>query len=104
MSAALAASLAEPARSEPVASALGEWREGGLGLPCYAYTGPLRFADHHHQANSWGLDGDMLPVDPVFLLGNHRYCTAPARFSSTTLDTTAVSTVVGRCEQNPIPT
>ncbi len=72
MSAALAASLAEPARSEPIASALGEWRDGGLGLPCYAYTGPLRFADHHHEANFWGLDGNMLPDDPVFLLGNHR--------------------------------
>jgi hypothetical protein len=33
-----------------------------------------------------------------------RYCTLPAEFSRTTLESTAVSDLSGKCEQKPTPT
>lgn len=72
MSAAVAASMMKSAWAATTGSALGEWQDGDRNLPCYAYHGPLRFRDEHVTAPMWGLDGRMLPDDPVFLLGNHR--------------------------------
>jgi hypothetical protein len=70
--ATVAASLAKPAWSQSGSNSLGEWIDGSHGLPCYSYRGPIRFSDHHQTNPMWGLDGRMLPDDPVFLLGNHR--------------------------------
>jgi hypothetical protein len=42
---ALAAGSILPAWPAPIAPTLGEWVEDDLGLPCYRYTGPLRFPD-----------------------------------------------------------
>src|SRR5579863_4604558 len=67
-----AAALAKNAWPENAGSSLGEWIDGSQGLPCYAYRGPIRFSDHHQTQPMWGLDGRMIPDDPVFLLGNHR--------------------------------
>jgi Glycosyl hydrolase 36 superfamily, catalytic domain len=67
-----AATLVEQTWPQTAASSLGEWVDGGEGLPCYAYRGPIRFSDHYQTKPMWGLDGKMLPDDPVFLLGNHR--------------------------------
>jgi cellobiose phosphorylase len=64
-----AASLIPPAWSATgaPASPLGEWLDDDSGLPCYRYTGPMRFPDSPQR------DGDpMLPDDPFFLLGNYR--------------------------------
>lgn len=72
MSVAVASSLVKPVWPEAVESSLGQWSEDNEGLPSYSYRGPLRFADHHETSPNWGLDGKMLPDDPVFLLGNHR--------------------------------
>jgi cellobiose phosphorylase len=49
------------------AQSLGEWAEDEYGLPCYHYTGPLRFPDSPREN-----DKAMLPDDPLFLLGNYR--------------------------------
>jgi Glycosyl hydrolase 36 superfamily, catalytic domain len=67
-----AASLVKPAWSRTAGSSLGEWIDGSKNLPCYAYRGPIRFSDHFQTKPMWGLDGKMIPDDPVFLLGNHR--------------------------------
>jgi cellobiose phosphorylase len=73
VSAAVAASLVKPAHSEASGNGLGQWIDGDLGLPCYSYRGPIRFTDRYKEKQPmWGLDGRMLPDDPVFLLGNHR--------------------------------
>ncbi|MGA7341474.1 MAG: hypothetical protein WBX18_12795 [Terracidiphilus sp.] len=72
MSATAAASLVKQAWPQPAGSSLGEWIDGSQGLPCYAYRGPIRFSDHYQTKPMWGLDGKMIPDDPVFLLGNHR--------------------------------
>ncbi|HTY83250.1 MAG TPA: hypothetical protein VMB19_03480 [Silvibacterium sp.] len=72
MGAAAAASLVKPAWSQAAGGSLGEWIDGSQALPCYSYRGPIRFSDHYQQKPMWGLDGRMLPDDPVFLLGNHR--------------------------------
>jgi hypothetical protein len=65
----VASSLVKPAWSEsmPTASSLGEWLDDDYGLPCYRYSGPLRFPDSPKQN-----DSIMLPDDPYFLLGNYR--------------------------------
>ena len=70
--ATVAASLVQPARSQTAGTSLGEWIDGSQGLPCYSYRGPIRFTDRYKTTPMWGLDGRMLPDDPVFLLGNHR--------------------------------
>lgn len=70
--ATVAASLVNPAWPQIGGSSLGEWIDGSHGLPCYAYRGPIRFSDHYQTKPTWGLDGRMIPDDPVFLLGNHR--------------------------------
>ncbi len=72
MGVAMAASFVKPAWSQIAGSSLGEWIDGSHSLPCYAYRGPIRFSDHHQTQPMWGLDGNMIPDDPVFLLGNHR--------------------------------
>lgn len=72
MGVTVAASLVRPAWGESVSSSLGEWMDDSQGLPCYAYHGPIRFSDHYQTKPMWGLDGRMIPDDPVFLLGNHR--------------------------------
>ena len=72
MGATVAASLVQSAQSQTAANSLGEWIDGSQGLPCYSYRGPIRFIDHYKTTPMWGLDGRMLPDDPVFLLGNHR--------------------------------
>ncbi|MGI0135050.1 MAG: hypothetical protein ACREBW_08860, partial [Candidatus Micrarchaeaceae archaeon] len=70
--ATVAASLVKPAWSQTAGGSLGEWRDGSHGLPCYAYHGPIRFVSRYSKAPMFGLDGKMLPDDPVFLLGNYR--------------------------------
>ena len=45
------------------------------------------------------LHGRLLRGSPLL-----NYCILPAAFSSKTFETTAVSDVAGRCEQNPMPT
>ncbi len=72
MSATAAASLVKQAWSQTAGSSLGEWIDGSEGLPCYAYRGTIRFSEHYKTEPMWGLDGKMIPDDPVFLLGNHR--------------------------------
>lgn len=72
MGATAAASLVKPVWSQSDGSSLGEWMDGSQGLPCYAYRGPIRFSDNYQTKPRWGLNGEMLPDDPVFLLGNHR--------------------------------
>jgi cellobiose phosphorylase len=72
MGATVAASLVDPAWSQVGGGSLGEWVDGSQGLPCYTYRGPLRFSDPYQSKSTWGLDGRMIPDDPVFLLGNHR--------------------------------
>ncbi|MGA2351208.1 MAG: hypothetical protein ABSF70_12310 [Terracidiphilus sp.] len=72
MGATVAALFVKPAWSQTAGSSLGEWIDGGQDLPCYAYRGPVRFSDHYKNEPMWGLDGKMIPDDPVFLLGNHR--------------------------------
>jgi len=64
-----ASSFATSSWSATVSPALplGEWLDDDYGLPCYHYTGPLRFPDSPMR------DGAaMLPDDPFFLLGNYR--------------------------------
>lgn len=68
----MVASLAKPARAQAAGASLGEWIDGSQGLPCYAYRGPIHFRHHYQTKPMWGLDGEMIPDDPVFLLGNHR--------------------------------
>lgn len=68
----MAASLVKPARAESTNSSLGGWIDGSHGLPCFSYRGPIRFSDPYRMEPRWGLDGRMIPDDPVFLLGNHR--------------------------------
>ncbi|MGC1384033.1 MAG: hypothetical protein WA823_09650 [Candidatus Acidiferrales bacterium] len=70
--AAVASCLAKPDWTAIPDSSLGAWVDGDEGLPCFSYRSPIRFADHHQATPNWGLDGRMLPDDPVFLLGNHR--------------------------------
>lgn len=53
------------AAGEP--ASLGGWHDDGFGLPCYRYTGALRFPSSPVEN-----DTTMLPDDPVFLLGNNR--------------------------------
>ena len=65
-----AAATAAAARAMPGRAAmppgLGRWTVGPLGLPAYAYTGPLTFTEPV-------ADGQRrLPDDPHFLLGNQR--------------------------------
>lgn len=72
MGATVAASLVRTAWPQSQGGSLGEWMDGSQGLPCYAYRGPIRFSDHYQTKPMWGLDGKMIPDDPVFLLGNHR--------------------------------
>lgn len=72
MGATVVASLAKPARAQAAGASLGEWIDGSQGLPCYAYRGPIHFRHHYQTKPMWGLDGEMIPDDPVFLLGNHR--------------------------------
>ena len=72
VSASVAASFVKPAWSATTSNSLGEWLDGDQNLPCYAYQGPIRFSNHHQTEPMWGLDGKMIPDDPVFLLGNHR--------------------------------
>lgn len=72
MGATVAASLVKPASAQTAGGSLGEWIDGSQGLPCYSYRGPIRFRDHYQTKPMWGLDGKMIPDDPVFLLGNHR--------------------------------
>jgi Glycosyl hydrolase 36 superfamily, catalytic domain len=67
-----AASMIKQSWSQTAGGSLGEWIDGSEGLPCYAYRGPIRFSEQHQTKPMWGLDGKMLPDDPVFLLGNHR--------------------------------
>jgi hypothetical protein len=64
---ALAAGSLLPGWAAPPASGLGEWLDDDLSLPCYRYTGPLRFPDSPRENNT-----AMLPDDPLFLLGNYR--------------------------------
>ncbi|HTS10940.1 MAG TPA: hypothetical protein VMH00_02370 [Candidatus Limnocylindrales bacterium] len=70
--AAVASSFTKPTWAEAPDTSLGRWLDGSEGLPCFSYLGPIRFSDHQQANPSWGLDGKMLPDDPVFLLGNHR--------------------------------
>ena len=72
MGATVAASLVRPAWPQSGGSSLGAWMDDSHGLPCYAYRGPIRFSDHYQTTPMWGLDGKMIPDDPVFLLGNYR--------------------------------
>lgn len=72
MGATVGASFVKPAWSQIALSSLGEWIDGSQDLPCYAYRGPIRFSDQYQTKPMWGLDGKMIPDDPVFLLGNHR--------------------------------
>src|SRR5947209_7409449 len=48
-------------------STLGEWAEDAAGLPCFRYTGPMRFTVPQSTVHA-----DYLPNDPYFLLGNYR--------------------------------
>ncbi|MGA7521514.1 MAG: hypothetical protein WBW84_03475 [Acidobacteriaceae bacterium] len=68
----MAASLTKSAWSQSADNSLGEWIDGSHGLPCYSYRGPIRFLSRYNSDPMFGLDGKMLPDDPVFLLGNHR--------------------------------
>ena len=70
--ATVAASLSKPAWSQTGDNLLGKWIDGSQGLPCFAYRGPIRFVSRYNSGPMFGLDGNMLPDDPVFLLGNHR--------------------------------
>jgi Glycosyl hydrolase 36 superfamily, catalytic domain len=65
----VASSLVTPSWPESTApiSPLGEWLDDDSGLPCYHYSGPLRFSDSPKQNGTV-----MLPDDPFFLLGNYR--------------------------------
>lgn len=47
---------------------LGQWLDDEYGLPCYRYTGPLRFDIKLKD----GERANFIPDDPVFLLGNYR--------------------------------
>ena len=49
-------------------SSLGEWLDDDLGLPCYRYSGPLRFEASPTQNGTV-----MIPDDPYFLIGNYRF-------------------------------
>jgi cellobiose phosphorylase len=64
---ALAAGSLMPAWADQNNADLGEWVTDDLGLPCYHYTGPLRFPDSPKENGSV-----MLPDDPLFLIGNYR--------------------------------
>lgn len=68
----MAASLVKPAWPQSIDKSLGEWIDGSEGLPCYVYRGPLHFACPYNTKPMFGLNGKMLPDDPVFLLGNYR--------------------------------
>lgn len=48
-------------------SKLGDWLDDDYGLPCYRYSGPLKFPESPRENGSV-----MLPDDPLFLLGNYR--------------------------------
>lgn len=64
-----AASLVNPAwpATTGPGTPLGEWLDDAHGLPCYHYTGPLRFPDSPQRDG-----GPMIPDDPFFLTGNYR--------------------------------
>jgi len=64
---ALAADSLLPDWAAPAQSSLGEWLDGEAGLPCYHYTGPLRF-----PLSPVENDTVLIPDDPLFLLGNYR--------------------------------
>lgn len=64
-----ATSLVNPAwaATEAPPAGLGHWLDDDHGLPCYRYTGPMRFPASPRR------DGEpMIPDDPFFLLGNYR--------------------------------
>jgi len=64
----LAAGLCMPALAAANdGSTLGEWLDDDLGLPCYSYSGPLRFQNSPTQNGTV-----MIPDDPFFLIGNYR--------------------------------
>ena len=54
-------------QSSPESQSLGEWLDDDYGLPCYHYTGPLRFPNSPKQNGAV-----MIPDDPYFLTGNYR--------------------------------
>jgi cellobiose phosphorylase len=56
-----------PAWAEDVSPSLGGWLNDDHGLPCYRYTGPLKFPASPTQNGAV-----MLPDDPLFLIGNYR--------------------------------
>jgi Glycosyl hydrolase 36 superfamily, catalytic domain len=64
---ALAAVPFMPAWAANTSGSLGEWLDDDHGLPCYRYTGPLRFQGSPTQNGTV-----MHPDDPFFLLGNYR--------------------------------
>jgi cellobiose phosphorylase len=64
---ALAASSVLPGWTAAEESPVGEWLDDEAGLPCYRYTGALRFPNSPTENNS-----ALLPDDPLFLLGNYR--------------------------------
>jgi Glycosyl hydrolase 36 superfamily, catalytic domain len=64
---ALVAGSVLPAWAAQDDSSLGEWLDDDFGLPCYRYTGPLRFPASPKENGT-----AMLPDDPLFLLGNYR--------------------------------
>lgn len=70
--AVMALSATRSAWSQDGGVSLGEWRDGSHDLPCYAYRGPLQFAKVSKPSPMFGLDGSLLPDDPVFLAGNYR--------------------------------
>jgi Glycosyl hydrolase 36 superfamily, catalytic domain len=64
---ALALSASMPTWASQKSDSLGEWIDDDLGLPCYRYTGPLRFSQSPTENNTV-----LLPDDPIFLFGNYR--------------------------------